>query len=172
MRRGWWGAGKALSSRDPLARRVMGAGRATGRATDAPTPERCVLGGMACRGCHFEAFFGAFLEHFEDKTHENRFETRATATGLRTLGPEGSNRWGSCWIPSGNGMPRRSFFGAFWRILQASWPPKLATSGLKHAPQRRGYIRSLPMGPIDGTHGCPQKTVFSLSTRASGRGPV
>eukprot|EP00661_Eupelagonemidae_sp_cell13_P024873 gene24873-biopygen7435 len=46
-----------------------------------------------------------------------------------------------------------------------------AKSGLKHAPQRRGYTRSLPMGPIDGTHGCPQKTVFSLSTRASVRPP-
>eukprot|EP00661_Eupelagonemidae_sp_cell13_P014825 gene14825-biopygen3624 len=41
-------------------------------------------------------------------------------------------------------------FGAFWRILPAFWPPKLAKSGLKHAPQRRGYTRSLPMGPIDG----------------------
>eukprot|EP00661_Eupelagonemidae_sp_cell13_P016083 gene16083-biopygen6727 len=28
----------------------------------------------------------------------------------------------------------------------------------QHAPQRRGYTRSLPMGAIDGTHGCPQKT--------------
>eukprot|EP00661_Eupelagonemidae_sp_cell13_P020760 gene20760-biopygen20622 len=63
-------------------------------------------------------------------------------------------------------------FGAFWRILLAFWPPKLAKSGLKHAPQRRGDTRSLPMGPIDGTHGCPQKTVFSLSTRASVRAPV
>eukprot|EP00661_Eupelagonemidae_sp_cell13_P023618 gene23618-biopygen1277 len=40
-------------------------------------------------------------------------------------------------------------FGAFWRILLAFWHPKLAKSGLKHAPQRRGDIRSLPMGPID-----------------------
>eukprot|EP00661_Eupelagonemidae_sp_cell13_P021840 gene21840-biopygen17678 len=40
-------------------------------------------------------------------------------------------------------------FGAFWRILLAFWPPKLAKSGLKHAPQRRGDTRSLPMGPID-----------------------
>eukprot|EP00661_Eupelagonemidae_sp_cell13_P024509 gene24509-biopygen2914 len=48
---------------------------------------------------------------------------------------------------------------AFWSILLAFWPPKLAKSDLKHAPQRRGYTRSLPMGPIDGTHGCAQKTV-------------
>eukprot|EP00661_Eupelagonemidae_sp_cell13_P010252 gene10252-biopygen1747 len=52
-------------------------------------------------------------------------------------------------------------FGAFLMILQAFWPPKPAKSGLKHAPQRRGYTRSLPMGPIDGTHGCPQKTLDS-----------
>eukprot|EP00661_Eupelagonemidae_sp_cell13_P007686 gene7686-biopygen18063 len=56
-------------------------------------------------------------------------------------------------IPSRNGMPRMSFFEAFWRILLALWHPKLAKSGLKDAPQRRGYTRSLPMGPIDGTHG-------------------
>eukprot|EP00661_Eupelagonemidae_sp_cell13_P024148 gene24148-biopygen19393 len=41
-------------------------------------------------------------------------------------------------------------FRAFWRILLAFWPPKLAKSGLKHAPQRRGDTHSLPMGPIDG----------------------
>eukprot|EP00661_Eupelagonemidae_sp_cell13_P000361 gene361-biopygen15136 len=34
-----------------------------------------------------------FLKHFGAKTHQNRFETRATATGLRALGPEGSHRW-------------------------------------------------------------------------------
>ena len=55
-------------------------------------------------------------------------------------------------------------FEAFWSILQAFWPPKLAKSGLKDAPQRRGYTRSLPMGPIDGTHGCAQKTVFLVPT--------
>eukprot|EP00661_Eupelagonemidae_sp_cell13_P021720 gene21720-biopygen11689 len=38
---------------------------------------------------------------------------------------------------------------ACWRILQAFWPPKLAKSGLKDAPQQRGYTSSLPMGPID-----------------------
>eukprot|EP00661_Eupelagonemidae_sp_cell13_P016286 gene16286-biopygen20261 len=70
-----------------------------------------------------------------------------------------------------NGLPRRSFFEAFLSILRAFWHPKLAKSGLKCAPQRRGYTRSVPMGPIDGTHGCPQKTVFSLSTRASVRAP-
>eukprot|EP00661_Eupelagonemidae_sp_cell13_P016385 gene16385-biopygen20277 len=43
-------------------------------------------------------------------------------------------------------------FEAFLNMLQAFWPPKLAKSGLKDAPQRRGYTRSLPMGPIDGTH--------------------
>eukprot|EP00661_Eupelagonemidae_sp_cell13_P018409 gene18409-biopygen21952 len=42
-------------------------------------------------------------------------------------------------------------FDAFWMISWAFWPPKPAKSGLKHAPQRRGYTRSLPMGPIDGT---------------------
>eukprot|EP00661_Eupelagonemidae_sp_cell13_P016793 gene16793-biopygen12833 len=54
------------------------------------------------------------------------------------------------------------------------WQPKVfqAKSGLKEAPQRRGYTRSLPMGPIDGTHGCAQKNVFPLSTRASVRAPV
>eukprot|EP00661_Eupelagonemidae_sp_cell13_P024611 gene24611-biopygen23908 len=41
-------------------------------------------------------------------------------------------------------------FETFWMILQAFWPPKLAKSGLQDAPQRRGYTRSLPMGPIDG----------------------
>eukprot|EP00661_Eupelagonemidae_sp_cell13_P017200 gene17200-biopygen20353 len=40
-------------------------------------------------------------------------------------------------------------FEAFRRILQACWPPKLAKSGLKDAPQRRGYTRSLPMDRID-----------------------
>eukprot|EP00661_Eupelagonemidae_sp_cell13_P014556 gene14556-biopygen5123 len=45
-------------------------------------------------------------------------------------------------------------FDAFLMNLQAFWPPKLSKSGFKHAPQRRGYTRSLPMGPIDGTHGC------------------
>eukprot|EP00661_Eupelagonemidae_sp_cell13_P014062 gene14062-biopygen17070 len=35
-------------------------------------------------------------------------------------------------------------FEAFLSILQAFWPPKLANSGLKDAPQRRAYIRSLP----------------------------
>eukprot|EP00661_Eupelagonemidae_sp_cell13_P025478 gene25478-biopygen13522 len=43
-------------------------------------------------------------------------------------------------------------FEAFWNISPAFWPPKLAKSGLKHAPQRREYTRSLPMGPIDGTY--------------------
>eukprot|EP00661_Eupelagonemidae_sp_cell13_P016135 gene16135-biopygen21770 len=42
---------------------------------------------------------------------------------------------------------------AFWGILLAFWHPKLAKSGLKHAPLRRGYTRSLPMGSIDGTNG-------------------
>eukprot|EP00661_Eupelagonemidae_sp_cell13_P013096 gene13096-biopygen23021 len=40
-------------------------------------------------------------------------------------------------------------FEAFWRILSALWTNKLAKSGLKDAPQRRGYIRSIPMGLID-----------------------
>eukprot|EP00661_Eupelagonemidae_sp_cell13_P023371 gene23371-biopygen10331 len=53
--------------------------------------------------------------------------------------------------------------GAFWRISQAFWPPKLAKSGLKGAPQRRGYTLSLAMGPIDGTHGCPQKRYFHFA---------
>eukprot|EP00661_Eupelagonemidae_sp_cell13_P021583 gene21583-biopygen22184 len=48
-------------------------------------------------------------------------------------------------------------FEAFWMISQACWPPKLAKRGLKDAPQRRGYTRSLPMGSIDGTHGCAKK---------------
>eukprot|EP00661_Eupelagonemidae_sp_cell13_P025391 gene25391-biopygen15027 len=43
-------------------------------------------------------------------------------------------------------------FEAFWIILQAFWPPQVAKSCLKDAPQRRGYTRSLPMDPIDGTH--------------------
>eukprot|EP00661_Eupelagonemidae_sp_cell13_P017539 gene17539-biopygen12887 len=60
-------------------------------------------------------------------------------------------------------------FEAFCMNLQAFWPPKLAKSGLKDAPQRRGYTRSLPMGPINGTHGCAQKTVCPLPTRASVR---
>eukprot|EP00661_Eupelagonemidae_sp_cell13_P025728 gene25728-biopygen18019 len=48
------------------------------------------------------------------------------------------------------------FLGFPWIPMDAlEFPPN---SGLKHAPQRRGYTRSLPMGPIDGTHGCPQKT--------------
>eukprot|EP00661_Eupelagonemidae_sp_cell13_P014900 gene14900-biopygen11177 len=41
-------------------------------------------------------------------------------------------------------------FEAFWSILQAFWPPKLAKSGLKDVPKRRGCTRPLPMGPIDG----------------------
>eukprot|EP00661_Eupelagonemidae_sp_cell13_P008341 gene8341-biopygen4623 len=45
-------------------------------------------------------------------------------------------------------------FEAFWSILQAFWPPKLAKSCFKHAPQRRGYTRSLPMGPIDDAFFC------------------
>eukprot|EP00661_Eupelagonemidae_sp_cell13_P012857 gene12857-biopygen23004 len=48
-------------------------------------------------------------------------------------------------------------FEALWRISQACWQTNLAKSGLKDAPQRRGNTRSLPMGPIDGTHGCAQK---------------
>eukprot|EP00661_Eupelagonemidae_sp_cell13_P020398 gene20398-biopygen5577 len=39
-------------------------------------------------------------------------------------------------------------------------------SGLKSAPQRQVYPRSLAKDPIDGTHGCAPKTVFSVSTRA------
>eukprot|EP00661_Eupelagonemidae_sp_cell13_P007936 gene7936-biopygen1547 len=42
-------------------------------------------------------------------------------------------------------------FEAFGRILQAFWPPKLAKSGLKDAPQRRAYARSLEKGPPDAT---------------------
>eukprot|EP00661_Eupelagonemidae_sp_cell13_P013882 gene13882-biopygen11104 len=41
-------------------------------------------------------------------------------------------------------------FEAFWRIFSAFWTTKLAKNGLKDALQRRGYLRSLPMGPIDG----------------------
>eukprot|EP00661_Eupelagonemidae_sp_cell13_P007991 gene7991-biopygen9126 len=44
-------------------------------------------------------------------------------------------------------------FEAFWRIFSAFWTTKLAKNDLKDALQRRGYLRSLPMGPIDGTHG-------------------
>eukprot|EP00661_Eupelagonemidae_sp_cell13_P011315 gene11315-biopygen16855 len=34
---------------------------------------------------------------------------------------------------------------------------------------RRVYARSLQKGPIDGTHGCPQKTVFSVPSGEAGR---
>eukprot|EP00661_Eupelagonemidae_sp_cell13_P023870 gene23870-biopygen10396 len=60
-------------------------------------------------------------------------------------------------------------FEAFWSIFPAFWPPKLAKSGLKHAPQRRGYTRSLPMGPIDGTHGSPEDSRDARSAAKEGR---
>eukprot|EP00661_Eupelagonemidae_sp_cell13_P025343 gene25343-biopygen6001 len=42
-------------------------------------------------------------------------------------------------------------FEAFWMISSTfCTKKKLAKSCLKDAPQRRGYTRSLPMGPIDG----------------------
>eukprot|EP00661_Eupelagonemidae_sp_cell13_P015216 gene15216-biopygen17168 len=63
-------------------------------------------------------------------------------------------------------------FEAFWMNLQAFWHPNLAKSGLKDAPQRRRYTRSLPMSSTDDTHGCPQKMVFPLPPRASVRAPV
>eukprot|EP00661_Eupelagonemidae_sp_cell13_P007751 gene7751-biopygen4583 len=45
-----------------------------------------------------------------------------------------------------------------FRIQNAQKCSKLAKSCLKDAQQRRGYTRSLPMGPIDGTHGKHRKS--------------
>eukprot|EP00661_Eupelagonemidae_sp_cell13_P019147 gene19147-biopygen2477 len=85
---------------------------------------------------------------------------------------------GSCRIPSRNDMPRSDGdtpARAQWvpsMVNMGHFPPERLQEHLSDAPQRRGYTRSLPMGPIDGTHGCPQKTVFVLPIRASVRAHV
>eukprot|EP00661_Eupelagonemidae_sp_cell13_P015494 gene15494-biopygen18716 len=67
-----------------------------------------------------------------------------------------------------------AFLEHFWSIFGAFLEPKTTKITSKHAPQRRiyarplqapqrrVYARSVQKGPIDGTHGCPQKTVFSV----------
>eukprot|EP00661_Eupelagonemidae_sp_cell13_P006461 gene6462-biopygen7378 len=94
-------------------------------------------------------------------------DERACARKMRIFGPasqksgQGFGRLSLPLLISANrgsagergGVASYGHFEAFWRILQAFWHPKLAKNGLKDAPQRRGYTRSLPMGPIDGTHG-------------------
>eukprot|EP00661_Eupelagonemidae_sp_cell13_P020958 gene20958-biopygen22151 len=46
----------------------------------------------------------------------------------------------------------------FWSLLE----PKTTEIASKYAPQRRVYARSLQKCPIDGTHGCAQKMIFSV----------
>eukprot|EP00661_Eupelagonemidae_sp_cell13_P011907 gene11907-biopygen369 len=62
--------------------------------------------------------------------------------------------------------------GTFLTLFGAFLGSKTARNGLKCAPQRRVYLRSLSKCPIDGTHGCAQKMVFSVCTGAAVRACV
>eukprot|EP00661_Eupelagonemidae_sp_cell13_P012328 gene12328-biopygen18472 len=61
--------------------------------------------------------------------------------------------------------PLLASFGAFWRQNPVE-------TGFAYALNRQTYGRPLKIDPMDGTHSCVQKTVFSVSTggplRASG----
>eukprot|EP00661_Eupelagonemidae_sp_cell13_P022397 gene22397-biopygen5742 len=106
----------------------------------------------------YQQYFQFPLAHvLEDPAGERRVErrvfkgaTQKTQEVINNAGNHAGYRPGmTC---------RGCHFEAFWMILQAFWHPQLAKSGLKDAPQRRGYTRSRSMGPIDGSkHWCPQK---------------
>eukprot|EP00661_Eupelagonemidae_sp_cell13_P020772 gene20772-biopygen10137 len=66
------------------------------------------------------------------------------------------------------GMQRMSLLEHFG-ACNKHFAPKNTKSGLKDAPQRRGYTRSLPMGPIDDRAiACihAARTLFCMPTRA------
>eukprot|EP00661_Eupelagonemidae_sp_cell13_P010229 gene10229-biopygen3278 len=99
-------------------------------------------------------------------------EVRAATTGIPALARKGSHRWytrectknvflvctgaaagaDGCFRASRAGHWLGRPGGPFFALFGAFWDSNPARSGLKHAPQRRVYPRSLAKGPIDGTH--------------------
>eukprot|EP00661_Eupelagonemidae_sp_cell13_P015480 gene15480-biopygen18711 len=108
----------------------------------------------------FLKHLGGFDTHFESQNSQ-KWDGRWNTWGLM---PDTVQEWHA---------EERQFlkhFGAFYKHSGIQNYPK---NGLKDAPQRRGYIRSLPKGPIDGTHGVRPGNALppTFTPRTDGRGP-
>eukprot|EP00661_Eupelagonemidae_sp_cell13_P009415 gene9415-biopygen16725 len=73
---------------------------------------------------HFEAFPGS-------ESHKNRFETRATATGLRALGPDGSHRCAQARYSHEHGRPEAPARKHASHMNMDAWRRQRATTLVK-----------------------------------------